>query len=309
MLRVGCVALTLPDLGNANVGVYLSEVFFGASPLLAAHFCILRTKMEALLNNLREKKPLIHCITNYVTANDVANALLAIGGAPVMADSEAEAEDITSISAALYINTGTLNDMRQAAMLRAGRAANAAGIPALLDPVGAGASRGRTDAVKKLIYAVKFAVIRGNASEIAAISGAGGFTKGVDAAPDDSLPVDSARAVAADTKSVVVMSGKTDVVTDGRRCVFVKNGSELMSRVTGTGCVLSAIVAAFVAANPENTFDAAVAAVCAMGLAGQKAAERMSGADGSFSYRGYMIDALYNMSGRTLEKEARYEIV
>ena len=271
--------------------------------------------MQKSLENVREKCPLVHCITNYVTVNDVANALLAIGGSPIMADDIRETSQITSICSALVINIGTLNERTIPAMFDAGRRAKELSHPVVLDPVGAGASELRTETALKLLNEIKPDVIRGNISEIKTLAHGSGFTSGVDAAAGDSVTEEnldeSVRFVkdfAKSANAVVAVTGKIDLVSDGDKCYVIRNGRAEMSHITGTGCQLSALCAAFAAANPDNRCTAVAAAVCSMGYAGELGVLRMGEKDGNVALRGYIIDGLYNMSGETLAEGAKYEI-
>lgn len=271
--------------------------------------------MHELLENVRRQAPLIHNITNYVTVNDCANILLACGASPIMADDLEEAEEITSICGGLNINIGTLNQRTIPAMLAAGKKANTLGHPVILDPVGAGASALRTETALKLLREVRFAVIRGNISEIKALTQGSGTTKGVDAdvadrVTEENLPqaVAFATAFSKTTGAVVAITGAIDLVADEHTAYCIRNGHPDMSRITGTGCQLSAMTAAYVTANPGHTLDAAAAAVCAMGLCGETARRRMTELDGNSSYRNYIIDAVYNLTPEALEEGARYEV-
>ncbi|MDE5577649.1 MAG: hydroxyethylthiazole kinase, partial [Oscillospiraceae bacterium] len=253
---------------------------------------------------------------NYVTVNDCANILLACGGSPIMSDDIGEVEEITSICGGLNINIGTLNSRTIPAMLAAGKKANELGHPVLLDPVGAGASSLRTDTALKLLNEVKFTVIRGNISEIKTLAAGSGTTKGVDADSADRVTeenlervCDFVKAFAAKTGAVVAVTGAIDIVADGKKAYCIFNGHPMMSSVTGTGCQLSAMTAAYVTANPESVLEAAAAAVCAMGVCGEIAHERLDTQDGNSSYRNYIIDAVYNLSGGILEKRARYKVL
>ena len=234
------------------------------------------------ITNVRNSVPLVHNITNYVTVNDVANVLLACGGSPIMSDEPDDVEDITSICGGLNINIGTLNKNSIEAMFIAGKKANEIGTVTLLDPVGAGASKLRTDTAVKLMDDIKFTVVRGNISEIKTLALGSGTTKGVDA--------DVADAVTDDTLDNAVK--------------FVKE----MGKITGTGCQLSGMMTAFVVANRDNALEAAAAAVCTMGLAGEMAWDRMQDGDGNSTYRNRIIDAIYNMDEDTLNKGAKYEL-
>ena len=270
---------------------------------------------EQIFENVRQKSPLIHNITNYVTVNDCANMLLACGGSPIMADDPEDAVEITAICGGLNINIGTLNQRTIPAMLAAGKRSNELGHPVVLDPVGAGASTLRTDTALRLLNEVKFAVIRGNISEIKTLALGSGTTKGVDADVADKVTeenLDGAVAFAKDFArrigAVVAVTGAIDIVTDGERAFCIRNGRPEMASITGTGCQLSALTAAFVTANPDQPLEAAAAAVCAMGLCGEIAHRRLTELDGNSSYRNYIIDAMYRLTPAELEKGAKYEV-
>ncbi|HHW47620.1 MAG TPA: hydroxyethylthiazole kinase [Clostridiaceae bacterium] len=267
------------------------------------------------IENVRSKTPLVHNITNYVTVNDVANALLACGARPIMSDDPEEVEEITSICGGLNINIGTLNKNTIPSMFLAGKKANELGHKVLLDPVGAGASRLRTDTAVKLMKEIKFNVIRGNISEIKTLALGSGRTRGVDADVADAVTennLDNAisfvKEFAKRQGSIIAVTGAIDLVTDGEKCYVIRNGRAEMGSITGTGCQLSAIITAFLVANPENELEATAAAVCAMGLAGEIGWSNMQLCDGNSTYRNRIIDAIYNMDGETLEKGAKYEI-
>ena len=267
------------------------------------------------LENVRNTVPLVHNITNYVTVNDVANILLACGGSPIMSDEPEDVEDITSICGGLNINIGTLNSRTITSMLLAGKKANLLGHPVVLDPVGAGASQLRTDTANRLLREVKFTVIRGNISEVKTLASGAGTTKGVDADVTDKVTEENldsavafAKAFAARTGAVVAITGAIDIVADAHKAYCIRNGHPMMSSITGTGCQLSALTAAFVTANPDQPLEAAAAAVCAMGLAGEIAHSRLSPLDGNSTYRNYIIDAIYNMTPAQLEEGATYEV-
>lgn len=271
---------------------------------------------KELLENVRNSHPLIHNITNYVTVNDCANILLACGGSPIMADDVEEAEEITSICGGLNINIGTLNQRTIPAMRKAGIRANALGHPVVLDPVGAGASRLRTDTAMDLLEHVRFTVIRGNISEIRTLASGTGSTRGVDADIADAVTEETLSEAAAFAKefsrktgAVLAVTGAIDIVADEKTAFCIFNGHPMMSGITGTGCQLSAMTAAYVTANRECTLEAAAAAVCAMGICGEKAWQRMTEEDGNVSYRNYIIDAVCRLTGRELEQKARYKIL
>ena len=267
------------------------------------------------IENVRKNVPLVHNITNYVTVNDVANILLACGGSPIMSDEPEDVEDITTICGGLNINIGTLNQRSITGMFRAGAKANALGHVVLLDPVGAGASALRTNTAVELMEKVKFTVIRGNISEIKTLALGSGTTKGVDADVADAVTdanLDNAVAFvkdfAAKSGAIVAVTGAIDLVSDGKTCYVIRNGRPEMGKITGTGCQLSGMMTAFVVANPDNRLEAAAAAVCAMGLAGEIGWSRMQDGDGNSTYRNRIIDAIYNMAGATLDGGAKYEL-
>lgn len=271
--------------------------------------------LGTMLENLRKKNPLIHNITNYVTVNDCANILLACGGSPIMADDQEEAAEITTICAGLNINIGTLNSRTIASMLIAGKKANELQHPVVLDPVGAGASRLRTETAMRLLEEVQFTVIRGNISEIKTLASGSGTTKGVDADIADKVTEENLEEMASFAKSyakrmgaVVAITGAIDIVADAEKAYCIRNGHPMMSSITGTGCQLSALTAAYITANPEHPLEAAAAAVVSMGYAGEIAYNRLTEQDGNASYRNYIIDAIYRMTPEMLEKGAKYEV-
>lgn len=271
--------------------------------------------MKRQFDLLRKTMPLIHNITNYVTVNDVANILLACGGSPIMSDEVEDVEDITSICNGLNINIGTLHKSSIEGMLRAGKKANDLHHPILLDPVGAGASKFRTETALRLMQELNLAVIRGNISEIKTLALGSGTTKGVDADVSDAVTeenleqaIEFVKAFSKKTGTIIAVTGRIDLVTDGNRCYVIRNGRPEMGKITGTGCQLSGMMTAFITANPDEMLEAAAAAVCAMGFAGEIGWSRMQTGDGNATYRNRIIDAIYNMTGDILEKGANYEI-
>ena len=271
--------------------------------------------LSELLSQVRAQAPIIHNITNYVTVNDCANILLAVGASPIMADEPEEAEDISALCAGLVVNIGTLNARTIPAMLRAGETMRALQRPIVLDPVGAGASRLRTETAHMLIERLRPTIIRGNMSEIKTLATGSAGSRGVDSDFSDepgAQTLDAAARLVADfsrrTGAVVCVTGATDIVTDGETTYFVHNGHPMMRAVTGAGCQLSALTAAFAAANPAEPLRAALAAVCAMGLCGETAHARLTEQDGNATYRNYIIDAIYHLTPETLERGARYEM-
>ena len=272
-------------------------------------------ELGACLDRVRERRPLIHCITNYVTANDVANLLLACGASPIMADEPEEVEEITARCAGLCLNLGTPSRRTIPSLMRAGVKAGELGRPVVLDPVGVGASALRLRTAQELMARVTFTVLRGNVSELRALAGGQEHTRGVDAGGADAVTeaelergVAFAKGTARRTGTVVAVTGAIDLVSDGEQCVVIRNGRPEMGLVTGTGCQLSALTAACLAASPERRLEAAAAAVCAMGVAGELAWARMSPQDGNATYRDRIIDAVCRMDGAALEKGANYEM-
>lgn len=269
-----------------------------------------------MLKNVKEQVPLVHCITNYVTVNDCANILLACGGSPIMADDEQEVEEITTVCDGLTINIGTLNSRTVESMMLAGKRANALDHPILLDPVGVGASALRTRTAIELLENVKFTAVRGNISEIKTLVLGSGNTKGVDANVADAVTEENRKRVIAfagefsrKTGAVIVITGAVDLAVDGKQAYVIRNGHPMMSKVTGTGCMLSAMMAAYLTANKDTPLQAAAAAVCAMGIAGERAYEKMLAVHGgSGSYRMFLMDEISNMNAEILDRDARYEV-
>lgn len=271
--------------------------------------------MKECMDNVRKNVPLVHNITNYVTVNDVANILLACGGSPIMSDEPEDVEDITSVCGGLNINIGTLHQSSIEGMLLAGKKANELGHPVLLDPVGAGASRLRTDTALRIMKEIKLTVIRGNISEIKTLAYGSGTTKGVDADVADAGTEETlndaiafVKNFARKTSCIIAVTGAIDLVSDGEICYVIRNGRPEMGKITGTGCQLSGMMTAYVTANQEKPLEAAASAVCIMGLAGEIGWSRMQEGDGNATYRNRIIDAVYQMTGEDLERGAKYEV-
>lgn len=272
--------------------------------------------MKNALDDVRASSPLVHCITNYVTVNDCANALLAVGASPIMSDEPADVEDISSLCGGLVLNIGTLNQHSVEGMQKAGRRAGELGHPIVLDPVGAGASKLRTATAGSLLDELKVRIVRGNMSEIKALAGAAATTRGVDVNPDDVVSAENlvanaqfVRGLSARWGAIVAVTGAIDIVADSQRAFAVRNGTPLMGKITGAGCMLTCLVGAFAIANPDQPLEATVAAVASMGLAGQTAASRMGGLDGNGSFRAYVLDALTRLDGADLDTDARVELI
>lgn len=268
--------------------------------------------IKQTLENLKTATPIVHCITNHVTSNDCANILLAAGAAPIMADDKNEAAEVTASADALVLNLGTPSENKLEAMLAAGKTANDIGLPIVFDPVGVGVSDFRMNAAKTLLSELSVSLIRGNFSEIRSLCGGEALCLGVDVNADESeelsYRLDFARRLFEKTGAVVLISGKCDVIGADRAAVC-RGGSSLMSQITGAGCQLSCLCGAVLAVNTEDAFSSAVCASALMKLAGERAKSRMSGEDGSFSMRGYIIDAVGNITPDELERSADYELL
>jgi hydroxyethylthiazole kinase len=252
---------------------------------------------------VREKRPLIHNITNYVVMNYTANALLAAGASPVMAHSPDEVEEMVSLANALVINIGTLSEAWIASMIKAGKKASELGKPIILDPVGSGATAYRTLSCKKIIQETKISVIRGNASEILSLIEKDAKTKGVDSTNSVSDASDAAKQIARQFKTTAVITGQQDFVTDGERIFRISNGHFMMGSITGTGCTATALIGAFSAVDSDST-RAAATALAFFGLAGEVAAQKAS-APGSFMIA--LLDALYTITPEQLEIGCKIE--
>lgn len=261
----------------------------------------IQQQAAANLTKLRETRPLVHNITNFVVMNFTANILLAAGASPVMAHAENEVEEMVGFARALVLNIGTLTDDWVDAMVKAGQKATSLGVPIILDPVGAGATALRTTAAKRILAETSVSLVRGNASEILALAGAQANTKGVDAADSVEQATEQAIRLAAELKVPVAITGPQDLITDGNRVIRVNNGHPLMSCITGTGCGATAIIGAFSGVDPDPV-SAAATALSYYGLAGERAAVDASG-PGSFMIR--FLDALYNLTPEELERDAR----
>ncbi|MFA4985068.1 MAG: hydroxyethylthiazole kinase [Candidatus Brocadiia bacterium] len=253
------------------------------------------------LAEIRRRNPLVHNITNYVVMNFTANALLAIGASPIMAHSVEEVEEIVGLSSALVINIGTLSPPWVTAMALAAAAAEKKRIPIVLDPVGAGATRYRTETAGKLALEHRISVIRGNASEILALAGGTSATKGVDSVNTVEDARTAAMEMAGRLSCVVAVTGAVDFVTDGKRSVAIANGSPMMRRITGTGCAASAITGAFCAVQPDP-LAAAAGALVAFGIAGEIAAE---GNPGVGTYAAMLLNRLGDLEPEMVTKRAR----
>ena len=254
------------------------------------------------LRVLRERKPLVHQITNYVVMNETANATLALGALPVMAHAREEVEEMVGLAGALVLNIGTLSPAWVDAMIAAGKAANAADIPIVLDPVGAGATRYRTDTAKRLLAEVDVTVLRGNQGEIATLVGVAAEVRGVESIGAGDEPAALAQLAGRNLGLVASVTGVVDHVSDGDRSFAIANGHELLAAVTGTGCMSSAITGCFLAAKPSEPLEAAAEALAAFGVAAEDAARDAKG-PGSFHVGLY--DGLATLEPASLDERAR----
>lgn len=256
----------------------------------------LNTKVAKILTRIRQEKPLIHHITNYVVMNDTANVTLHIGALPVMAHAPEEMEEMTGIAGALVLNIGTLSKLWIRSMFIAAQKANKMGIPVVLDGVGAGATSYRTNVCKKLLAEVKIAVLKGNAGEIGVLSGAGGEVRGVESVGkvDNLAPI--VKDFAKRSKVTVIATGKRDIISDGNKTYAVDNGDFWLTTITGTGCMSTAVVGAFCAVEKDYAFASACALAC-FGLAAEFAAKK---ALGPASFKVALLDGVYNLDEKSV---------
>jgi hydroxyethylthiazole kinase len=257
----------------------------------------------ATLGVIRERRPLVHNITNYVVMNETANAILALGALPVMAHAREEVEEMVNLAGALVLNIGTLSERWIEAMLLAGKAANERGVPVVLDPVGAGATGYRTETARRLLGELDVAVLRGNAGEVATLVGVEAEVRGVESVGGGGDPAELARAAARTLGVVASVTGAVDHVSDGERSAAVSNGHALLAAITGTGCMSTALTGCFLAGT-DDPFEAAVEALVAFGVAGEDAA---ADAKGPGSFHVGLYDALAALDPATLTDRAKVE--
>ena len=271
--------------------------------------------IEKCMENLKEKHPVVQCITNFVTVNDCANIVLACGGSPTMAHDRREAAEINQMCHSLVLNIGTVEDSDVEAMILAGKESNQQGKPVILDPVAVGASKLRRDIFDRLKQELHLDVIRGNISEIKYIACGRGNIRGVDAGAADevteaNLPqvVKMAKELAEKMDNIIVISGRIDIVTDGKKTYILRNGHEMMSRITGTGCMSTALIGSFCGANPDALLSACTAAGADMGIAGELSFRRVEREEkGTLSFRTYLIDYVSRMTAGILREGVRIE--
>ena len=249
------------------------------------------TQINNLVTRIKNNNPLILNITNHVTMDFIANGLLCLGASPIMTLAKQELDDLLKISNGVVMNMGTLDDAFIDLCKTVCHAANRLGKPITLDPVGAGASQYRTQTCLDLLECFNVSIIRGNASEIMALSGTGHHTKGVDASIATQYAIESGQSLASHYDLVVAISGPTDAVIEANQVQLSERGSPLMPMVTGSGCLLSAVISAFDAVH-DNRYEAVSAAVNFYGVCGEIAAEK---ANGPGSFKPYFLDALSSL--------------
>lgn len=265
--------------------------------------------MKTILAEVKQKKPVIECITNYVTIGDCANIILAAGASPIMAEDIREVKEIVAISGAVVLNIGTLQEQTVKAMRLAGEEANRLNIPVVLDPVGVGASNLRNETAEMLLENVKFSVIRGNLSEIKAIYGITSGTKGVDAAEGetaDAAAIEIVQGAARRYGCTIAATGAQDIIASPERTAILENGHPMMADVTGTGCMCSSVVGAMCGSGVGDSYAAAALAVSMMSISGEMAEEfvRAQGA-GIGAFREKLFDFVYQFDAETLEKRGK----
>jgi len=256
--------------------------------------------LKALLEKIRKEKPLVHNITNYVVMNFTANTLLAMGASPVMAHAPEEVEEMAGLARSLVINIGTLSAPWIDSMVLAGLKANSLGVPVIFDPVGSGATGLRTRTSRMIVDSMKISVVRGNASEVLSLASGGTVTKGVDSVHSVEDAAQAAKEIARQINSVVAITGKVDLITDGEKVIRCRNGHEMLGLVTGTGCAATATIAAFAAVSRDCMVSAA-AGLAFFGIAGEIAAERAK-SPGTFAAS--LVDALYEITPEQLQSRA-----
>ncbi|MGB9791968.1 MAG: hydroxyethylthiazole kinase [Thermacetogeniaceae bacterium] len=264
-------------------------------------------KIAEVLSRVRKSTPLVQCITNYVTVNDVANILICFGASPAMVEVKGEVEEFAAAISALYINLGTLTSEQKEAAVAAARSATELGKPVVLDPVACGALSRKMEVIRELLECSRIAVIKGNAGEIKSLAGFSGKMRGVDSVDEGEGLAEACRSLAQRLNAVVIATGKTDVVSDGERICLVDNGTPLFSAITGSGCMAGALVAAAAAVGGDDLFAASIAAMAAMGVAGEAAAEMSGDAPGTFRVR--LFDAVYRFTGEEVAKRCRIQLI
>ena len=265
----------------------------------------LMTPLSEMMSKVRGKCPLVHFITNYVTVNDCANMCICCGGSPVMTDAVQDVEPMVGLASALVLNIGTLNERTVESMLVAGKEANRRDVPVILDPVGVGATPFRTETAERILREVKVAVIKGNHGEISVLAGLGGEVRGVDSVSGANDVAEAAKSLARRTGTIVAATGPVDYVSDGETVITRKNGSEYMAAVSGTGCMVSGVVGAYVGANGVSV-ESVAAGISVMNIASEVAVlEGKVFGPGSFKTK--LFDAVYGLKGTDADRLLRRE--
>lgn len=264
----------------------------------------IKEQLNEVFEALQNKRALIHHITNYVTVNDCANVVLAIGASPIMADEMSEVEEMVSICDALVLNIGTANERTIASMLKAGKAANAKGIPVVLDPVGVGATSFRHQSVAALMEAIRFSVIRGNMAEIKTIAGLEAKSAGVDSLEEESDGAKIALTLAKKLGCVIAITGKIDIVSDGVSSYALENGDVALTQLTGTGCMSSSLIGSFIGAS-NNALTSAIAGILTMSIAGEIADKSR----GMGTFHTSLIDAISHMDATNILNKSNISLI
>lgn len=261
-------------------------------------------KIFEIIERIRQERPLIHNITNMVAMNDSANIILAIGGLPVMAHAQAEVREMVRVAGALVLNIGTLTSEQIDSMIAAGEEANNLKKPVVLDPVGAGATHLRTESALRLQERIKIDIVRGNHAEVSILAGLKGSIKGVESVGSGKNAVEVARSLARKHNQVVIITGKQDIVTDGKTVIEINNGSPMLGTITATGCMVTSLIATFAAVWDDYIMASTGALVC-FGLAGEKAAVK---AQGPGSFKVNLFDEVYNLNEKIICKGLKVNI-
>jgi hydroxyethylthiazole kinase len=262
-------------------------------------------EIAGLLEKVRKENPLVHNITNVVVTNFTANGLLALGASPVMAYAHEEVAEMARMAGSLVINIGTLRPAVVESMIIAGRAANENGVPVILDPVGAGATAFRTETARRLMEDLEISIIRGNAAEIANVAGGKWGIRGVDAVGSNGDVIELAISAAEKLKTVVALTGKDDVITDGQSAYVVHNGHRILTKVTGTGCLLTSVIGAFTAVE-KDLLKAATAAITTYGVAAELAAEKCAD-QGPGSFQIEFLNQLYRVNEQDILQKSSFK--
>ena len=261
-------------------------------------------RISEILERIHKEKPLIHNITNMVAMNDTANSILAIGALPIMAHAQEEVGEMVKAAGALLLNIGTLTPEQIESMIVAGQVANSLKIPVILDPVGAGATNLRTESALKLQEKVKINIVRGNFAEISILAGLKGNIKGVESVGSEKNSVEIACSLAGKYNQVAIITGKRDIVTDGKIVVEIDNGSPMLRTITATGCMATSLIASFAAVCDDYVLASTGALVC-FGLAGERAALK---AEGPGTFKLNLFDEIYNLNEEIICKGLKVNI-